>query len=233
MVLRNTGKTGPCCDRRMDFVARNLKTLYRVGNISGYFRSMIREAENDTAGFRRPRGISCVQGVCRWESPCATPHLPPCGLWTLLWSRKATDAGQIQSRRYLLGSWPVLWPAVSWAIEGLLRLPLEWTLDAKGKHMWQSKKEDVRTEQERKTYWLEGCWVTYSPVWHFPIWANQLAKVKMSLCVPLQRNCDGIWAASYRNLLDFGKWWSEMPESLGHWFLVPWWELRAGKSYMH
>lgn len=24
-----------------------------------------------------------------------------------------------------------------------------------------------------------------------------------------------------------------MPESLGHWFLLPWWELRAGNSYMH
>lgn len=122
-------------------ITGHLKTLYRVGDISGCFRSVVRETGNIVTGFRRSGGISWVWEGCRWEKSLCYPTLSPAhGLWTPLWRRKAMDAGEIQSRSWLSGPRPMWSPAICWAIESLLCLLLEGTLDAKGKHMWQSQR---------------------------------------------------------------------------------------------
>lgn len=88
----------------------------------------------------------------------------------------------------------------------------------------------MRTEYKRKSEWLERGLVTNSPVQHFPNWPK--LTLLWEMVVPSEINCHLIWAASSRNLLDFGKWCLKMPESLSHWCLVPWWELIAGNCYM-
>lgn len=55
-----------------------------------------------------------------------------------------------------------------------------------------------------------------------------LKSYPFSVVVSPERNCHFIWAAPVRGLLGFGKGCSEMLESLSPWYLVSWWELRAG-----
>lgn len=122
-------------------ITGDLKTQQRVGNISGCFRSVVREAANIVAGFRRPGKISWVWEGCRWEkSLCCPTLLPAHGLWPPLWSRKAMDTGELETRTWLFGPCLLRCPAICWAIDSLFCLLLEGTLDAKGKHIWQSQR---------------------------------------------------------------------------------------------
>lgn len=61
-------------------IVGDLKTLSKVGNISGYFRSVVREAGNIvTVHFRRPGGISWVWKSCRWERSLCYHTCQPMG----------------------------------------------------------------------------------------------------------------------------------------------------------
>lgn len=85
-------------------------------------------------------------------------------------------------------------------------------------YMTESEEEEVRTKHKRKCYLLEEGLVANCSVKCFP---NRPMSALLWEMVPSKRNCHLIWAASSRNLLDFGKQCLEMPESLDHWCLVP------------
>lgn len=153
LVCRSTGKPNLAMTERWILwseVIGVLKILYRVGNSSGCFWSVVRETRNIVTDFRRSGGISWVWEGCRWEKSLCYPRvLPAHGLWTPLRSRRAVDAGEIQSRSWLFGPCPMWCLAIFWAIESLLCLLLEGPLDAKGKHMWETQRRK-KWEQSTK-----------------------------------------------------------------------------------
>lgn len=158
LLCRNTGKTKPCCDRRMDFVEQNHWGFENI--VYGWHHQLVFQVSGKRGWkyhdrFQKAfRNQLCLRGLQVGEVPVLP--LPANGLWPSskagrLWMQKKCKA-EIVSMDHdmmssnLLGHWKPTWSTVR-GDPGCLK---------------ESEEEDGRTEQ--KGYWLEEGLVVNFPV---------------------------------------------------------------------